>query len=350
MLQQFKGEEWADREIRLRELLSLKPEWLTMAREADKIEDFIAEMKKEDGFANVSEDETDTPEYKAIEHIYNYARIRTTDERNSDFVKQYTKDKQSMIGLASLVKGYTTPILSHQTKGGTQTFGAQYRFNTRKGVSTKVKRISFNSTDAEVADAIAIVKANPYHYRKSAEEAMRENENTAHHVYGNGDNSAGLTREEYYEDLGENAAEDLRGLEGDAQAVVSSVPEGERSQKIGDLGEDKEDNLKMLDMKLKASKKKLAERRVQVSDLKKQLKQQQDDLDGMFQQLGISVSEYARLEQNGDFQQACGEEKARQVKELRDTLADRRTRVKELRKKLTLANEEFLRKAKARKA
>ena len=194
----FKGEDWADEELALRDAVMNDPELWHMAEDSDDPDELREKLK----YALVDDQElADNPLYtpeEVQEHkqqrelleqalaslspdgrgatgdwvarLYWYTRTRTQEERDQEFLRTYASGKEGVLKLkAAIGKGYQTPVLSKRvrSKTGDKTYyGMQNHWPAYKGISQKVLHLPADATDAQVQEAIDKIRENPRRYRQ----------------------------------------------------------------------------------------------------------------------------------------------------------------------------------------
>ena len=198
VLEQFRGEDWADEELALREAVMDDPELWRMAEEAQDPDQLrqtlkdalVDEQEMED---NPLYDEEEVREHKRqrellqqalasldssgkgatgdwVARLYWYTRTQTQEERDQKFLRTYASGKEGVLKLkAAIGKGYQTPVLSKRvrSKTGDKTYyGMQNHWPAYKGISQKVLHLPAGATDAQVQEAIDKIRENPRRYRQ----------------------------------------------------------------------------------------------------------------------------------------------------------------------------------------
>ena len=198
VLEQFRGEDWADEELALREAVMDDPELWRMAEEAedpDQLRQMLKDsLEDEQGMEdNPLYDEEEVREHKRqrelleqalaslspdgrgatgdwVAMLYWYTRTRTQEERDQEFLRTYASGKEGVLKLkAAIGKGYQTPVLSkrvHSKTGDKTYYGMQNHWPAYKGISQKVLHLPADATDAQVQEAIDKIRENPRRYRQ----------------------------------------------------------------------------------------------------------------------------------------------------------------------------------------
>lgn len=375
VLEKFKGEDWADREMRFRATLVL-PEnqwWFEEAMAADDFDAYVDALNKkqtDEGKEpfDINLQEHSGEDYDWAKRIWDYAHLKSPVQKDREFVKNMTADRSTMISYAKTLRGYLVPQAGKRKKNGTVIYGQRYVYNSWPGVSTKVSRLTYSSTEEEVEAAKELVRANPHPYRRAFDYSVRQTQEAKETAAGGAYSSYG--QEEYLENVGDNALDAWRAVERDAaKRELQKLREEKRNVKLGDLGvtdktvktvteeEKKNPDIKdataakdatqeqatvkeatLTDKRLAKAKRKIKELKQTLADTEQELSATSDEYDDLLKSLGIADKESS---DKIDFLKAYGKEKARQAKDLEEKLADRRNRVSELRSQLTDANEEL---------
>jgi hypothetical protein len=209
VLEKFKGEDWADREMRFRATLVL-PEnqwWFEEAMAADDFDAYVDALNKkqtDEGKEpfDINLQEHSGEDYDWAKRIWDYAHLKSPVQKDREFVKNMTADRSTMISYAKTLRGYLVPQAGKRKKNGTVIYGQRYVYNSWPGVSTKVSHLSYKSTKEEIAAAIELVLRNPHPYRRAFDYSVRQTQEAKETAAGGAYSSYG--QEEYLENVGDN--------------------------------------------------------------------------------------------------------------------------------------------------
>jgi len=209
-LQEYAGEPWADNEIRFREHLRKYPWALEEARKFEDADDFLEYIQGQG--ANKEFNWTDEDE-QWHRRIYAYSRIKSPEEMDRAFLRDYAKNDDSLIRLGNDLKAYQdigqrkSSTVNRRDKDNRLTI---WRWGAFKGVSTFVKNLSKNSSKAEIEKARKLVEQDPRSYRKALQTVQEAQDRVLEYkgILPRGDAS----RDAYYDALGEEMEEILAPL------------------------------------------------------------------------------------------------------------------------------------------
>ena len=334
-IEEFAGEDWADRELEVRHWMQDSPddykELKDIARRVGDYQEFKEELHKK------YEDNWFDKDESFYKRIYQLAQTRTAQEKDSEFIARNVMGDDNLLKTAKALRGYAD--LDFVPKAGRRS-GGYYKvvgqLNRAKGVSNKVRSLSNGekgserSTSEEIQTARELILKNPRVYRMAYERAM----------------------------LGENRASIIRGIE-DKKFEVNAV-----RQESNDLTMDYD--LDTLDDRLEAELYSMEEEQLQAerkanlnkakqtdwkktaAQLEKKLAQANADLEK------LNTEKLSRQQAQKERDKAISErnELRKQMTELQNELSEtkaernefkaqrneRRKRVAELRKQLVDAN------------
>ncbi|MFA5584570.1 MAG: hypothetical protein WDA09_10185, partial [Bacteriovoracaceae bacterium] len=219
ILTEYAGEEWADNEINFREHLRNFPWALEEARKFMNTVDENGNYPVVEDFLDyIKEQQTLDPEvgdYQWIledelwyKRIYEYAKIKSPDELDRQFVRYFTRSNEMLLSLGNRLKGYVdvNPIGRRSNRRKDKGVILSYKWGSFKGVSTIVKRLKPDSPQSEFDRAKSLVIANPRPYRKALM-IVDEADSRVQGFRGFSDSDG--SRDAYYESLGEELAEAL---------------------------------------------------------------------------------------------------------------------------------------------
>ena len=161
VLQEYIGEDWADREIRFRTRLKENPWVLEEARgytDPDEYLEFVTSRDMQDGKESSAEAK------RWWRRVYEYARVESAAERNLRFVREHTSTDKDLIALGNRLRSY---IETDQETGSGISAGYLQR-----GVAL-VKTLSPNSSSEDIQKARTLVTENPEPYRKALQKIVQ---------------------------------------------------------------------------------------------------------------------------------------------------------------------------------
>ena len=211
ILQEYAGEDWADRELELRRHLGRFPWILEEARNHSDEESFFTYLKEK----------TDLGDYQwAVEdelwyaRIFAYSRIMTPADRDKQFVRMHTATDRDLIELGQMLKGYRdVGVKNNKTRKGYSEY-VHYNWGSFKGVSTKVKTLSESSTKEELQEARKLIEANPRPYRKALNIVLEAEDRVLAMKAGDQYGHSQYARDNYFDTLGEEIEQELADAEG----------------------------------------------------------------------------------------------------------------------------------------
>ncbi|MDC7229719.1 MAG: JAB domain-containing protein [Sphaerochaetaceae bacterium] len=321
ILEEYAGQEWADRELQFRERLKEFPQLLSMAKEFVDLDEYLEYMRGEVG-----------PWPAADEHFYRrvhaYSRIMTPKEKDAQFVRLHTGTDKALIALGRTLKGYldVDPKLDRVV----------HRWGSFKGVSTFVKQLDADSTAEEIQRARALVQQDPRPYRRALQYIEQAEDRVK--AYRGELPSGHADREAYYDSLGEDIQEAL-----DSPMNYDDMSDREVAAHLRTTS-DKRDQYNARE-RLATHNGVLALERQANKELKELGAQAKRDIRIVKEELSQAQKELAdtkhALEEQGESLKEL-EEKAKKngdTAQLKKALEERRERVKDLRSQLTKANE-----------
>jgi len=354
VLEKFRGEDWADREMRFRAALML-PEnqwWFEAATAADDFDAFVDALNGQRRQDSLEPFDIDVKghtgeDYDWARRLWDYAHLEPPVQKDREFVKNMTADRSSMVSCAKALRGYLVPQLIRTKKNGTNIYGQRYVYNSWPGVSTKVSRLTYSSTEEEVEAAKDLVRANPHPYRRAFDYSVRQTQEAKETAAGGAANSYGL--EDYLEEVGDNALDAWRSVERDAaKRELQQLREEKRNKRLKDLGVTEKtagglagDDVLSRDARdatvakeaaqegavvreASSAGKKVAKAKAETKALGKELEEARHELEVAGDEYADLLKSLGAADREADdkaaFLNAYGKEKARQADELRTTL------------------------------
>ena len=311
VLEQFRGEGWADEELALREAVMDDPELWRMAEEAqdpDQLRQTLKDaLEDEHGMEdNPLYDEEEVREHKRqrellqqalasldpsgkgatgdwVARLYWYTRTKTQDERDQEFLRTYASGKEGVLKLkAAIGKGYQTPVLSKRvrSKTGDKTYyGMQNHWPAYKGISQKVLHLPAGATDAQVQEAIDKIRENPRRYRQVLDFVESNNAYAQTVMEGMGRGDDGIMDSYQARTAAIESDEDLKKLEASGAKTLAQLSDEERNTPVGQLagtGDEKESK-ETLSQKKTAAAKKAGEAKTAAEEAKAKLEKEQKE-------------------------------------------------------------------------
>ncbi|NBK21752.1 MAG: hypothetical protein EOM68_06980, partial [Spirochaetia bacterium] len=316
ILEEYSGEEWADREIKFRERLKEFPHLLSTAKEYVDPEEYLAYMESEIGPINAEDEEF-------YRRVFEYSRIMTPEEKDAQFTRLHTGTDRALVSLGKTLKGY----LDVDQKLGK----IVHRWGSFRGVSAFVKQLNEESSDEDIQKARALVQQNPRPYRRALQYIEQAQDRVRVH---RGEIPNGYAdRDAFYDSIGEDIQDAL-----DSPIDYDDMADREVADPLRTSADARENlashsDVLTLEREADAELKTLgAEAERDVKEVQKALKRAQDEL----------AKARKALEAQGDTLRALEEERKREgsPSQLKKELEERRARVKELRSQLTEANEQ----------
>ena len=311
VLEQFRGEDWADEELALREAVMDDPELWRMAEEAQDPDQLrqtlkdalVDEQEMED---NPLYDEEEIREHKRqrellqqalaslstdgkgatgdwVARLYWYTRTKTQDERDQEFLRTYASGKEGVLKLkAAIGKGYQTPVLSkrvHSKTGDKTYYGMQNHWPAYKGISQKVLHLPADATDAQVQEAIDKIRENPRRYRQVLDFVESNNAYAQTVMEGMGRGEDGIMDSYQARTAAIESDEDLKKLEASGAKTLAQLSDEERNTPVGQLagtGDEKESQAVLARNKQTADKK-AGEAKAAADETKAKLEKEQKE-------------------------------------------------------------------------
>ena len=259
-LNEFRGEEWAQDELNLRDWMGENPDVVSMAKEADTLEDFRkAYGKSMSNSEGETEPSTDTSEDSGLEdswfeRIFSYAHALSSEDRDRQFANEWTATEDKTLELARTLANYRDAFW--KAKPQSRSGGYWYTRNVWgafKGVSTKLLKLSdgkgrrtnqrTRSSSAEIQEVQNLIRSNPRAYRNALMAVMmaesRASQVNAGLQTGIGADADWMQLEQIDDDISqeiseiEEKAEDARRLKTDYRANLQDI-----RQKISDAERD----------------------------------------------------------------------------------------------------------------
>ena len=182
-LNEFRGQDWADRELELRDWILENPQVIGMAKDSDTVEEFKKKYEESQKKANEDEDipfeeptEEDDASDQWFQNIFSYAHALSSQDRDRAFVAEWTSSEDKTLELANALRNYKDAQFKSNSRSG----GYWYVKNTYgafKGVSTKLLRLrdgkslrtnqKERSSSAEIQEAQELIRQNPSAYRRA---------------------------------------------------------------------------------------------------------------------------------------------------------------------------------------
>ena len=352
ILQEYIGEDWADNEIRFRQHLKEFPWALDTAREFADADDFLEHLQTSTEMGDYQWALEDDQWFR---RIHAYSRIMSPVMRDAQFVRIHTSSHEKLVELGQRLKGYedVASVPRPKSSKGPRKF-VTFKWGSFKGVSTHLKRLKMDSSDADFEKVATLIQENPRPYRQAiqvveqAEARVLEMKGLAHRT--------DASREAYYDSLSEEMLEILN--EPLSLNEMSDREAAEHLRTTGDSTEryDARDRLAThegvlaMEQQANAELKALgAEKDADINKTGKKLQKAQTKLDETNEGFKTAKSELRKTKtklKNAKAKLAEQSEKlkvksaqATEVNQLTKDLADRRARVKELRTTLTEQNE-----------
>lgn len=311
VLEQFRGEDWADEELALREAVMDDPELWRMAEEAqdpDQLRQTLKDaLEDEHGMEdNPLYDEEEVREHKRqrellqqalaslspdgkgatgdwVARLYWYTRTKTQDERDQEFLRTYASGKEGVLKLkAAIGKGYQTPVLSkrvHSKTGDKTYYGMQNHWPAYKGISQKVLHLPADATDAQVQEAIDKIRENPRRYRQVLDFVESNNAYAQTVMEGMGRGDDGIMDSYQARTAAIESDEDLKKLEASGAKTLAQLSDEERNTPVGQLagtGDEKESQAVLARNKQTADKK-AGEAKAAADETKAKLEKEQKE-------------------------------------------------------------------------
>ncbi len=345
ILQEYAGEEWADKEIELRKHLAKFPWILEEARM----------HPDEEAFFNHLQEKTELGDFKwSVEdelwyaRVFAYSRIMTPKDRDKQFLRMHTATDRDLIELGRMLKGYRdVGTKSNKTRKGYSEY-VQYHWGSFKGVSTKVKSLSGLSTKEELQEARRLIEANPRAYRKALNIVLEAEDRVqamkAGDQYGHGQ----YARDNYFDNLGEEIEEELEG------SKIGEMTDSELAKFFRET-EDREERAEARDRlatragvlamerQLERELKDLGiENEKSTNKIKKELKEAQSKNAEIQKRLDSANEDYRSAQKTYEDEvrktkslQGESDRKSSTIEKLRTDINDRREKIKDLGKQLT---------------
>ncbi|WP_422477191.1 hypothetical protein [Pleomorphochaeta sp. DL1XJH-081] len=355
VLQEYSGDEWADKELSFRRHLREYPWILEEARKFSDTDDFLVHLQTNTEMGEyhwVLEDEL------WFKRVHAYSRMMSPKDKDAQFVRMYTGTDKALVGLGRRLRGYED--VESVGNAGTRRRGSSqrivYRWGAFKGVSPVVKRLDANSTEEELQRARKAIQDNPRPYRKALQ-VIDQAQDRVLEMRGLAPDSE-ATRDAYYDMLGEQMEEALN-----EPLLLNQMTDRQAAEYLRNTKDKRErynareklathDGVIAMEQQANAELKKLgAEKDQDISKAKKQLSKVQSELKEVSDSLRDEKKALKSTQSALDKERARAwklveklDEKSKQaskVGQLERELADRRNRVGELRRALSARNLEM---------
>ncbi|MGE0074119.1 MAG: hypothetical protein AB7S52_02745, partial [Sphaerochaetaceae bacterium] len=353
VVQEYAGEEWSDNEIRFRNHLKDYPWILEEARKFSDTDEFLEHLQTS----------TDMGEYRWVledelwfKRVHAYSRIMSPKDKDSQFIRFHTGTDKALIELGRRLRGYEDVQLKRNSnrrnyKGDDVVF----RWGAFKGVSSLVKRLDANSGSEEIQQARKLVQENPRSYRKALQ-VIEQAQDRVMEMRGLMPNSE-ATRDAYYDSLGEEMSEALN-----EPLLLNQMTDREAAEYLRTSKDKRErynareklathDGVIAMEQQANAELKRLgAEKDQDIDKVKKSLSKAQSELKTVSVELRTEKKALRSTQSALDKERARAWElvekldakskQASKAGQLERDLAGRRERVDELRRQLSIKNEQ----------
>lgn len=402
-LNEFRGEDWVQDELDLRDWMAGNPETVALARNsetfekfkkaflnADKNKDIVPEeadlfgdedeipfdeaglIDDEDDEIPFDEDFGDEEEQAKgeqqtlsdswLERIFGYAHALSTEERDRRFANEWTSSEDKTLELAKTLANYSDAFWNPKPRS--RSGGYWYTRNvwgSFKGVSTKLLRLRDGkslrtdkrerSTSEEIQEVQKLIRENPRPYRNAYTVVMaaesRAAQVNAGMQSGIGEDADWMLLEQIDDDI----YQEIEKLEEQATETTATRGAGvdyktkyqDLKQKMKDATRDLEKANTDLKTALSIVRSELETAKTNETALKNNLSQAEKDLADAEKEYSKLIERLDGKIENLQEQNAEYREKVKKAKALEKQLEDRRARVKELRTQLTGANREVKR-------
>ena len=307
-LNEFRGEEWADNELSLRDWMKDNPDVIDMAKESDSVEDFKKRYLKDEDNPD-AETKREPLDDAWFTKIWEYANASSAEDRDRQFAAEWTSSEDKTLELVNVLRGYMDKAWNPKRRTGG--FGdTRNLYSAFKDIPQSFRRLN----DGRQGNRVERSSSEDI---KAAQELIRKNPRAFRNAYmmatGIRD-SMELVDDDIAREIEELEAEETakRMLRTDYRTTVKDLRQklNDAERDIRKAGEDPEK------LDAKATQEKLQTVRQRVKDISAQVKAAQNEVDQIIGRMG------------------------NQIEKGNDRLNERRARVAELRSELTKANRE----------
>ena len=386
-LNEFRGEDWVQDELNLRDWMQDNPDVVTIAKDSGSFEDFKRRMTGKEETAGGDADDVPfgeeglTEEYgdeipfdedfgeeeqalsdSWLERIYSYSKALSSKERDRQFANEWTSSEDKTLELARTLANYSDAFFKPKPKS--RSGGYWYTKNVWgafKGVSTKLLRLNDGtgfrgkkqgrSSSSEIQEVQNLIRQNPRAYRNAYTTVMMA-ESRAGQVKAGMQTGIGSDADWMrFEMIDDDIAQELERIEAESEEATATRKAGvDYKTKYEDLKRKMRDAQRDLEKANEGLKTSVANLRSQldlaranesalrnsIAEAEKDIASAEKEYSDLIERLGGKIE--ALEEQNAEYR-----ERARKARQLEKQLEERRARVEELRSQLTGANREVRR-------
>lgn len=328
IVEEFAGEDWADREIEFRKDLKAFGWIIDLAKQSKSVDDFINnlnDLNPEDGVTKIQDYDDATAnwgdDYSYAVKVFEYSRINSPTQADRIFINNSTSQLE-LLKLAELLRSSYTDVNSEGKEVSKR--------GVYKGVSPKVLRLSMDSSEADFNTARDLVKGNPRVYRK----ALQVRDQAKYRVQkANGEENLSdvSLREAYYDSLSTDIEKEIAEYSSKTKRNIKAS----FNKKLNDLTE------QMIDAKTEEARislEKLGAANLELFKIQGEKKDLIKNVKELTTSLQESEEATAKVERN---LARTKDLKDNQKKRLEGNIKDQKVKTKEIRKKLTAANKDL---------